>query len=223
MLALAAATFLLPMALSAANSPRNLALGLLPLWPLAALLPGPQPSRRMARLLSLAACALFGLMAIYAVGATAALLGPTQLPGSSGAALIRRDAAGWRQFGQAFSAPASDLIYAVDYSIAGQVSYYTGRPVQSSIGQFRYWGVPDAVDWTVLAQGYLPPELITERLQSGFGEVTGPEVWSYRDDDGEKRVTIWRATGRRVPTSQLLDDLDYLSLAQEAQRRRAAP
>jgi hypothetical protein len=208
--ALAALLILGPMLLSAANSPRNLALGLLPLWPLAALLPG---SRAQQRAAAIAGSVLFALMALYAVGTVMALLGPARLPQSSGAAAVRRDAAGWREYGKALDAPAGDLLYAVDYSIAGQLSYAAQRDVYSSIGQFRYWGAPDAEDWTVIAQGYVPPERVTAKLRAGFAEVSGPEAWTFASPDGEKTVYRWRAEGRRVPTAQLMDDLDYLALA----------
>jgi 4-amino-4-deoxy-L-arabinose transferase-like glycosyltransferase len=218
LLVIAAVSILAPMLLSAANSPRNLALGLLPLWPLAGLFYARAEGRGKVWL-DAGFVALFAGMAVCAGGTVMALSGPARLPQSSGAAGIRQDSAGWPEFGAWLTAPADDLLFAVDYSIAGQVAHYTGRPVQSSLGQFRYWGVPDADDWTVLAQGYVPAELITERLRSDFETVTGPEVWVYRGDGGEKSVRVWRARGRRAPTTQLLDDLDFLALAQEAQRR----
>jgi 4-amino-4-deoxy-L-arabinose transferase-like glycosyltransferase len=215
-LALASGVILLPMILSAADSPRNLALGLLPMWPLAALLPGPDTRWRARRLQSWAWVALFAWLALCGIGTVSALLSPAVLPHSSGADAIRRDAAGWPQFGRDLAASESDLLYAVDYSIAGQAAYYTGRPVHSSLGQFRFWGVPDAEDWTVLAQGYIPGALVTERLRRGFESVSGPDAWRFADEDGEKIVYIWRAVGRRAPTARLLDDLDFLALARQA-------
>jgi hypothetical protein len=111
-------------------------------------------------------------------------------------------------------------LFAVDYSITGQVAYYVGRPVHSSIGQFRFWGVPDTEDWTVLAQGYIPETLVTEGLRQGFESVNGPEVRSFTDEDGEKIVYIWRAAGRRASSAQLLDDLDFLALREAAESTR---
>jgi 4-amino-4-deoxy-L-arabinose transferase-like glycosyltransferase len=215
-LGVSAACILLPMAFSAANSPRNLAFGLLPLWPLAALLASPDARPLAARLQRWVLIGLSGWLAICGIGTVTALLTPTRFPHSSGADLIRKDAAGWPQFARSLAAPEGGLLYAVDYSIAGQLAYYTGRTTYSSIGQFRYWGVPDADDWTVVAQGYIPSELVTERLKQGFAEVSGPEIGKYSSVDGEKRVYVWRAEGRAVPTVQLMDDLDFLSLASEA-------
>jgi 4-amino-4-deoxy-L-arabinose transferase-like glycosyltransferase len=103
-LVLASGIILLPMILSAADSPRNLALGLLPLWPLAALLPGPDTRSRARRLRLWAWVALFVWLALYGIGTVAALLSPTVLPHSSGADAIRRDAAGWPQFGRDLAA-----------------------------------------------------------------------------------------------------------------------
>ena len=177
-LALSAACILAPMALSAANSPRNLALGLLPLWPLAGLLL-PEFHTLTDRRTPWILVGLGGWLLLYGIGTVAALLAPTASPHSSGADAVRKDAAGWPQFGASFDAPEGDLVYAVDYSITGQAADYTGRPVYSSIGQFRFWGVPDAEDWTVLAQGYAPIELVTERLKEGFSSVSGPQTWTY--------------------------------------------
>jgi 4-amino-4-deoxy-L-arabinose transferase-like glycosyltransferase len=219
-LALASGMILLPMILSAADSPRNLALGLLPLWPLAALLPGPDARSRARRLQLWAWIALCAWLALHGIGTVAALLSPVVLPHSSGADAIRRDSAGWPRFGHEFAAPKADLLFAVDYSIAAQVAHYVGRPVYSSLGQFRFWGVPDAENWTVLAQGHIPETQVTERLRRGFESVDGPDAWRFADEDGEKIVYIWRAAGRRLPTAQLLDDLDFLALAREAAESR---
>jgi hypothetical protein len=103
----------------------------------------------------------------------------------------------------------------VDYSIAGQLAYYSGRPVYSAAGQFRIWGAPDADDWTVLAQGYLPPQTITARLRAGFADVTGPIAAPVGPAETGKVVYIWQAGGRRTPTAQLVEELDYLRLAGE--------
>lgn len=214
-LALTAGCLLLPMALSAANSPRNLALGLLPLWPLAGLLAQPDLQPRTTRLLQATGVITGGLLLLNSIGTVTALLKPTVLPQSSGAPAIRKDAAGWPEFGRAFTAPDADLLFAVDYSIAGQASYYTRRTVHSSIGQFRYWGLPDASSWTVLAQGYIQPERVTTRLEQDFATVAGPEAWTYRGPDGEKTIYIWHAQDRRAPTPKLVDDLDFLSLARQ--------
>ncbi|MGQ9489725.1 MAG: ArnT family glycosyltransferase [Anaerolineae bacterium] len=209
LLALAAGCLLAPVLFSAADNPRNLGIGLLLLWPLTGLsfIGRPKPVRTAFLALLLA------WLAAFSVGSTAALLGPTALPHPQAATAIRADAAGWPAFGRDFTPPRGSLLYAVDYSIAGQVSYYAGRPVFSSGGQFRIWGIPDADDLTVLSQGYLPPEEITKRLHTDFAQVEGPRTWRYEDGEVAKTVFIWRAQGRTVPMARVVADLDYMALA----------
>lgn len=210
-LALAAVFLLAPVLFSAADNPRNLGIGLLPLWPLAGLLFTDRRNLGWAAL----AVGLLAWLGVAGTGSAAALLGPTALPHSPAASAIRADAAGWREFARDFRTPETTLIYTVDYSIAGQVSYYTGRPVYSSGGQFRIWGIPEAADLTVLSQGYIPPEVITERLRADFARVEGPRVWEYTKGTLHKAVFIWQAAKRTAPMAQVVEDLDYFSLARE--------
>lgn len=209
LLALVAVCLLAPVLFSAANNPRNLGLGLLPLWPLAGL--GLEPRR--SRVLPALALALLAWMGAFGAGSAAALLGPTALPHSRAAEVMRADAAGWPAFAQGFSPQEGSLIFTVDYSIAGQVSYYTGRPAYSASGQFRIWGIPEADSVTVLSQGYIPSDLVTERLKASFATVSGPESWELERD---KAVLIWRAQGRKAAMGRVVEDLDYIALAQAA-------
>lgn len=212
LLMLIAACLLAPVLFSAANNPRNLGIGLLLLWPLAGL----AFDLRCSRVSTALVIALLAWMAAFGAGAAAALLGPTPLPNGRAASAIRTDAAGWPAFAQDFVPREGSLIYSVDYSIAGQVSYYTGRPVYSSGGQFRIWGIPEAGDLTVLSQGYIPTEIITERLRADFARVTGPETWEFAEGETRKTVRIWQAQGRKVAMARVVEDLDYIALAQAA-------
>lgn len=224
-LALAAACTLLPILLSAADSPRNLGFGLLCLWPLAGLrppLPRDRPAaRRISRLADGATAACLLGLGVYAIGTVGALLGPPSLPHSVGAPAIRRDAMGWPNFAREVRLPEDALIFAVDYSIAGQIRYYTGRSVYSAAPQFRAWGVPAADRLVVLSQGFAPPGLIEERLRTGFETVSGPEVWTHRQDEVSKRVAMWTAAGRRAGMEGVVTSLDYLALAVEATKDAA--
>ena len=249
LLPLVAACLILPVVLSAANSPRNLGLGLLALWPLAGLafpvrletpahedtgsLPA-YPPPRIRRFVDTCTCAALRrkcrcspirlfvflppclLLAVYGLGTAAALSAPTRLPHNIAAPAIRSDAAGWPEFARGFSPPATSLPLVVDYSIAGQIAHYCGCPIYSSAEQFRLWGIPDFSDLTVLSLTFIPPELITARLRGDFDRVSGPETWRYEGAEVDKSVYIWQAQGRRVSPSQVLDDLDYLRLAQQA-------
>jgi 4-amino-4-deoxy-L-arabinose transferase-like glycosyltransferase len=220
LLVLVAAFLILPVVLSAADSPRNLGLGLLVVWPLAGMqivLPGGhQRSVTAIRATRLAELLLCASIALYGLGTAAALLGPTRLPHHSSTNAIRWDAAAWPQFASWFRPPASSTVFAVDYSVAGQVSHYTGRPVYSSEGQYRLWGIPEFENLTVLGLDSLPTELVTARLREDFASVSGPEPWRYDQEELSKTVYIWQATGRRSPVDSLLDDLDYLNLARQA-------
>lgn len=214
------AALALPVLASGADSPRNLGLGLLALWPLAGVAwagaAGRTPSRRSGP----AIAALFALLsaghAVWAAGTVAALLGPTALPHGSAAPAVRRDAAGWPELAGELAKAGGGPVYAVDYSIAGQLAYYGGRPVYSSAGQFRIWGIPALEEVTVVAQGYLPPELVTATLRAGFDRVSGPEALSFADGDVDKVLYVWQASGRRAPMAQVVEDLDYLALARRA-------
>jgi hypothetical protein len=220
LLALSAACTLLPILLSAANSPRNLGFGLLCLWPLAGLWATPSPAcagmRRLQRLAEGATAACLLGLGLYAGGTVAALLGPSRLPHSVGAPAIRWDAAGWPAFARQVALPADAMLFAVDYSIAGQIWYYTGRPVYTAAPQFRAWGAPPADDLIVLSQGFAPPRRIEERLRAAFATVGGPEAWTYRQDGIVKRVEMWSAQGRRATMDEVIASLDYLALAAEA-------
>ncbi len=214
LLALVAACMLAPVLFSAADNPRNLGLGLAPLWPLA----GIALAGRNRRLWTVAVSVLLAWLAAFGAGSAAALLGPTPLPHSRSASVIRADAAGWPAFAEGFTPQEDSLIFTVDYSIAGQVSYYTGRPVYSASGQFRIWGIPEADSLTVLSQAYIPAEIITERLRADFAEVTGPQSRQLEGGEARKEVFIWEARGRKVTMERIVEDLDYIALAQAARR-----
>lgn len=229
LLPVVAASLLLPILLSAANSPRNLGAGLLALWPLAGVAitsaEGPdaftRPGRlanRWPRILCLLVFPLCLWLVLYGAGTTAALLGPTRLPASIAAPVIRSDASGWPELAAEILQPAEEVVLAVDYSIAAQVAHYAGRPVYSAHPQFRLWGLPDFNKLTVLSQDFIPPELITDRLRADFSDTSGPGTRHYEAAGVSKTVHIWHAHGLRVAEAQVLNDLDFLSLAHDAER-----
>jgi 4-amino-4-deoxy-L-arabinose transferase-like glycosyltransferase len=230
LLALIAACLLLPILLSAANSPRNLGIGLLALWPLAgaavatvdepgASAEGGWPKNRWARTLFLLAIALCLPLALYGVGTTAALLSVTRLPANTAAPSMRSDGAGWPEFAAGVTLPADEVPFAVDYSIAGQIAHYGGRATYSAHPQFRTWGFPRLDDLAVISQDFIRPESVTRRLLVDFSSVAGPYLWRYETPGVGKTVYIWHARGRRVPETQLLNDLDFLRLAQDVETR----
>lgn len=223
LLAVAAVCLLLPILLSAANSPRNLGLGLLPLWPLAGLAPGPLAGQRSGRIKlrirdwAVGAC-LAG-SAIYAIGTVAALLGPSAWPSSSGARAIRADATPWPALARAAVLPEGVTLFAVDYNIAGQIAYYTGRPVYSAAPQFRAWGIPESGQLLVLSLGFAPDAAVAARLRDGYARVERLADWQFAAADLTQELHFWLAEGRRRPMTEITASLDYLALALAAEPR----
>jgi 4-amino-4-deoxy-L-arabinose transferase-like glycosyltransferase len=221
LLAVAAVCLILPVLLSRADSPRNLGLGLLALWPLLGLLlpdrvaegTAPRSALQNARAALFALAVLLCLpLAAYGVGTALRLASPARLPRSSVTESIRRDAAGWPALAREIALPEDALPFAVDYSIAAQIAFYTGRPVYTSAPQYRRWGAPEADNFVVFATGYLEPAPVTESLERAFATVSGPQTLAHSEDGVDKTIYVWRAEGRRVPMEQVLDNLDYLRL-----------
>jgi hypothetical protein len=202
----------IPLALSPADSPRNLTTNLA----LAAILCGDlvvSGFRRLRRgrarlaLLMLVGC-LMALLAAYGVGSRIALgsdLG--HLPVSSAVSVIRADSVGWPDAGYALS--GSDAVYAVDYSIAGQLSYYSGSPVITSWPQYWLWEPPSLDPLRVVARDFVEPACVSHALSRAFAEVDGPRA--FRTSDG-LRLNLWDAESLQVPTASLQERLDFLTL-----------
>jgi 4-amino-4-deoxy-L-arabinose transferase-like glycosyltransferase len=205
----------IPVVLSAADSPRNLTTGavLLLILAVAAIVgltgsPG-RGQRRFPPAVSWTALAVFVLAAVlWGVGTLRETLAPTAWPHSAVATDIRRDGAGWRQAGRLGLDPQVP-VFAVDYSVASQLRYYTGLPVQTSWGQYRLWGVPDLRTVQVLSLSYVDPVAIAGRLHQDCAEVSGPTEY----DLGEGKVLrLWQARGCTVGAETFLDHLDLLNL-----------
>jgi uncharacterized membrane protein len=216
LLSLVALFLLLPVALSPANSPRNLSSGLVAL----VLLAGARLPKRLHSRRQVAVAVLFGLLAVatavYGLGTTVALSGPSSGPQSSVVSDIRRDAAGWRHLGPELAAYPPP-VYALDYSIASQIWYYSGRPAYTSWGQYRIWGIPDLHDVTVAGLTYLSEDLVTDRLRQTFHSVSGPQLLTYDEWGATKQVRIWQADGALLDQATFLQQFDCLNLL-EAER-----
>jgi hypothetical protein len=215
LLGLVALLLLLPVLLSAANSPRNLASGLVPLlllagtrWP--ATWQDPR-HRWIAGLLAL----LMAITAVYGLGTLANLSSPSILPHSSAVSDIRRDAAGWREIGPQL-AGEPETIFALDYSIASQIWYYSGRPAYTAWGQYLVWGIPEFQDATIASLDYLPEDLVTPRLEGAFLRVRGPQVLRHGMADSAKEVRLWQAEGLQLDHESFLEQFDFLTLLEAA-------
>jgi hypothetical protein len=116
--------------------------------------------------------------------------------------------------GPAFGDEAA--VFALDYSIASQLRYYSGRPVYTGWGQYRLWGIPaicgpgaPRAGLRMVALGYLDPGFVSARLAATFDQVQGPVGL----DMGEGKVLYtWTARGCAVDQQTLLDRFDFLSL-----------
>lgn len=215
LLSLVALFLLLPVALSAANSPRNLASGLVPLLLLAgARLPASLPDRRRRALAVGMGCVALAT-AIYGVGTVVDLFHPSPWPSSSVVPAIRKDAAGWRELGPTL-ADVTAPIFALDYSVAAQIRYYAGRPATTAWGQYRIWGIPELEDAVIVSQEYLPPDLVSSRLDGAFEEVEGPEILRITERGATKELRIWQARGLRWDQEIFLQRFDFLTLLEAA-------
>jgi 4-amino-4-deoxy-L-arabinose transferase-like glycosyltransferase len=216
LLILAALFLIAPVALSAANSPRNLSSGLVllvllagTLWPKTT---GEREARWRAAALALAVIAT----GLYGIGTLADLEGPSSLPGSSVVRDIRRDAAGWGDLGPRLG-DIPEPIFALDYSIAAQIWYYSGRPAYTAWGQYRLWGIPSLREATIVGLDYLPAALVTERLQSTYQDVGGAQRLQFKERGVVKEVRLWQVRNLRVAQQTLLDELDFLNLLKATQ------
>jgi hypothetical protein len=216
LLTLVALALLLPIALSPANSPRNLSSGLVPLLLLAgARLPAAAQSPRqrwMAGLLAVAAAAV----AVYGLGTVVSLSKPSPWPNSSAVTEIRRDATGWRELGALLST-YPEPVFALDYSIASQIWYYSGRPAYTAWGQYLLWGVPSFHDATVIGLDYLSDSLVTQRLHGAFQTVTGPRHLAFEAQGTAKVAWIWQAKALTLDQEAFLQEFDFLTLLEASQ------
>jgi len=213
LLSLVALFLLLPVALSPANSPRNLSTGLVALlllagarWP-TAWRHAARWRRMQAGLLGLA----MALTALYGWGTVLNLPSPSPWPHSSAVDDIRRDASGWPDLGLAL-ADSPDPVFALDYSIASQIWYYSARPAYTAWEQYRLWGIPAMQDMTIVSLAYLQEERITERLEAAFQAVEHPQRLSFATLGTVKTVYVWQAKGLRLDQETFLRQFDFLSL-----------
>jgi len=211
LLTLVALFLLLPVALSPADSPRNLVGGLVPLFLLAgARLPSALKGRAHRPTVALFAAVVLAT-AIYGVGTLAGLHGHPAWPHSSIVPAILRDAAGWRHLGPVLRRYPGTL-FALDYSIAAQIQYYAGAPAYTSWGQYRIWGIPEFDGATVVALDYVSQDQVSARLRQAFRRVTGPERLRYAERGVTKDVRIWQAEGLQLDQEAFLQRFDFLTL-----------
>jgi 4-amino-4-deoxy-L-arabinose transferase-like glycosyltransferase len=216
-----------PVVLSPADSPRNLVAGLA----LLIILAGDVVVRVLGRLPKWSSGLAFGapvlLAGVYGFGSILQTWRPVLLPHSTIAPSIRQASAGWRAADQ-LGLDSTAYAFAVDYDIAAQLRYYTDLPVQTSWGQYRIWGVPKFCpsqpgrvdDVTVIALGYVDPELISQRLALAFADVSEPRETVFADGGMSKSVHTWRASGCFVDLSSFLDLLDLIELVRADQTYR---
>jgi hypothetical protein len=219
MLLLPAAVLSLPVLLSPIDSPRNLIAGL----SLALIVASDIVLRWLRRLghwSALPACsAIVALTALYGAGTIAGTFGPTDLPHSSAATLIREESSGWRN-ARSLSLGPGDWVFALDYQIAAQLRYYTGIPVQTGWGQYRLWYSPESKEWTdlgvdevtLVSLTYVDPELVSSRLQWAFEEMQGPQQVTLPDGGAGKALNLWRAKGPRIGVAAFFEQFDLLAL-----------
>jgi 4-amino-4-deoxy-L-arabinose transferase-like glycosyltransferase len=218
LLTMVALFLLLPVAISPVNSPRNLVTGLVPLLILAGTrLPPTLTGWSHKAMAGLLVMGLIG-STIYGVGTVMDLSAPSILPSSSIVPAILRDAAGWPAIGAALGETA-EPVFALDYSIAAQIRYYTNRPATTAWGQYRLWGIPDLEDATIVALDYLPSDWVTDRLAGAYGRVAGPEHLTISERGATKTINVWRAEGLRWDQQRFLHRFDFLTMLEDLRER----
>lgn len=212
LLTLVALALLVPVALSPVDTPRNLASGLVPLFLLAGEWWSSSLEKRGQKWVAAGLGILGAAAAVYGAGSVMATFGPTRWPASSAVPAIRQDAAGWRELGP--QVPASAPVFALDYSIASQIWYYSGRPAYTGWGQYRIWGIPASRDWRIAGLETLPEESVNSRLQAAFEAVSGPRLLRAEEWGTTKTVRIWEGRLLHQDMAAFVRELDFLTLLQ---------
>jgi len=130
---------------------------------------------------------------------------------SSAVPVILDEAAGWRELGPALAGYPGTL-FVLDYSIAGQVWAYSGRPAYTSWGQYRIWGVPAFRDATVVSRRYLSEDVVSRRLGEAFERVSGPERLTSTEHGVTQELRVWQAQDLLLDQETFLDRFDFLAL-----------
>lgn len=208
-----------PALISPVDSPRNLAAGLC-LWiaPAADLaMTGTRWLKKELRILLVAA--LLAVMLVYGIGTITATIRPFRGPHSSSAAVIRHDAAGWREAAR-LGLDENAALFAIDYSIASQLSYYSGRRVYTSWWQYRQWDRPSLDKVQIFSLSYVDPGEVTLRLREAFHEFSGPEKRELGKGPETISVFVWTAQRPIVDVNKFFDLFDFFSMRDKSPSSR---
>jgi hypothetical protein len=162
----------------------------------------------------LSAAALLVIYA-YGLGTVASLLGHgTGL--ESSATLAVENHLCWQQLASTLDAE-SGMLYAIDYSVAPQLEYYSGRETYTGWGQYRIWGIPPIEKAVIISMDYLPEEHVDRQIRQTFSEVDGPRHLDCRWGPRTQEIRTWQVAGPRVGKEEVIERLDFLTLLQEAE------
>ncbi len=211
-----AALLVLPVALGPADSPRNVTSGFVLLIVLAAgtVLRWYQADRK--RPVIALAIAAIGATAVIGAGTVRATLQPTAWPHSPVARAVRLDGSGWDRVDE-LGLDGSHTVFAIDYSLAGQLRYYTGLPVHTSWPQFRLWDAMDLDDVTMISLTFVDPDLVSSRLGNSFGRFSGPRELVLGEGRERRAFHIWRARDCLVDEPSFIQSFDLINLVREGQ------
>jgi len=157
---------------------------------------------------------LFGLLAVamlYGLGTVLSITEGYRWPENGMGQAIRRDAAGRRDLAAQLRAEEQPIL-TIDYSLAGQLSFYVGKPVYSTWEQFRIWGIPDLNRATIVSLDYVPPASIETQLRGAYSKLWGPQDQEIGEGSASTRVHVWRVHDLAISQEELLDRLDFLTL-----------
>lgn len=147
---------------------------------------------------------LLGLTALYG-GGTVVAKSPFH---SSAVNDARRETADLPAIVAHIKAHPEMELFALDMSLAGQLWYYTGRPVATGWPQYQLWELPYPDPLAVFSLGYLPAARVESQLRAAYTLVEGP----YTVEGTTRACVWWRAEGLREAPEKIPARLDFFTL-----------
>lgn len=202
-----ASFLLIPVIFSPANSPRNFIAGLTLLLLMAGenlQLPNNRINTMITGLLAL-------LSLIYGIGTAYGLLKKPTVFSSTVVPELRYETAGMHELIQLLD-NYPDPVFALDYQLAGYLTFTTGQQAYSGWGQYLIWGIPEVKNYTVVSLGYLSDTCVTDELEQLFQVVNEPQRFDISDGEFAKEINIWQVSGPESSSLSWARKLDFLNL-----------
>ena len=206
---------LLPVLLSPSGSPRNMVGGLVFLMLRAVVWLAGQAAHRTGKHRLIGAVrSVVLLVGLYGVGSLLALRGIDVPLKSSVVPEIVWDTTGLRELAATVAPLEAAPLFTVDYSLAGQLSYYAGRPAYTAWGQYRLWQMPAPERLIVVSLDYVPPSLVDTRLREAYAQVEGPNSVDVDGPEAARDISWWQVSGLRWNPKRVLQAFDFFTLVE---------